>query len=137
VPLWDFDAPIENPEQPLWDSSASVIAANGMLLLSQSLAALGRHSLSGRFLHAAIELVRDTLEVCLATEKAAFATQNDDNSAPTVQDVVVGQTFEAILKHGTANNNENARRRYSDHGLVYGDYYLIEFGNMLLSMGMA
>ncbi|KAG5665459.1 hypothetical protein KAF25_009584 [Fusarium avenaceum] len=133
VPLWDFDAPIENPEKPLRDSSSGVIAANGMLLLSQSLAALGRHSLSSRFLKAAIKIVRDTLDVSLATEKANFVIEND---ALKVEDVLAGQIFDAILKHGTANNNDNARRRYSNHGLVYGDYYLVEFGNLLLSLGL-
>ncbi|CAJ0541135.1 Ff.00g078990.m01.CDS01 [Fusarium sp. VM40] len=133
VPLWDFDAPIENPQEPLRDSSSGVIAANGMLLLSQSLVALGRHSLSGRFLKAAIKIIRDTLDVSLATEKAKFVVEND---ALKVEDVLARQTFDAILKHGTANNNENARRRYSNHGLVYGDYYLVEFGNLLLSMGL-
>ncbi|KAM0236996.1 hypothetical protein ACHAP5_009192 [Fusarium lateritium] len=137
VPLWDFDAPIEDPTQPLRDSSAGVIAANGMLLLSQALAALDRHTLSRRFLQAAIEIVRDTLDVCLADEKARITPDNDDKMAIKVEDVVFGKTFDAILKHGTANNNENARRRYSNHGLVYGDYYLVEFGNLLLNMGLA
>jgi hypothetical protein len=135
VPLWDFDAPIENPENPLRDSSSGVIAANGMLLLSQSLAALGRHSLSTRFLQAAIKIIRDTLDVSLATEKAKFVVDDNDCSFK-VEDVLTSQTFDAILKHGTANNNDNARRRYSNHGLVYGDYYLVEFGNLLLSMGL-
>jgi hypothetical protein len=136
VPLWDFDAPIENPQEPLRDSSSGVIAANGMLLLSQALAALGRHTLSYRFFHAAIEIIKDTLDVSLTTEKAKFTTSGDDNTSINVEDVSPGATFEALLKHGTANNNENARRRYANHGLVYGDYYLVEFGNLLLSMGL-
>ncbi|KAM0342023.1 hypothetical protein ACHAPU_009751 [Fusarium lateritium] len=137
VPLWDFDAPTEDPTQPLRDSSAGIIAANGMLLISQALAALDRHMLSRRFLQAAIEIVRDTLDVCLAEEKTKITTDNSDKTSFKVEDIILGKTFDAILKHGTANNNENARRRYSNHGLVYGDYYLIEFGNLLLSMGLA
>ncbi|KAJ4257992.1 hypothetical protein NW762_008129 [Fusarium torreyae] len=137
VPLWDFDAPIENPQEPLRDSSSGVIAANGMLLLSQALAALGRHTLSRRFLTAAIDITRDTLDVSLATEKAKFTTEGHDKVPIKVENVVPGATFDALLKHGTANNNENARRRYANHGLVYGDYYLVEFGNLLLSMGLA
>ncbi|KAF4973442.1 hypothetical protein FSARC_267 [Fusarium sarcochroum] len=136
VPLWDFDAPIENPHEPLRDSSSGVIAANGMLLLSQALTSLGRHTLSRRFLKAAIEVIRDTLDVSLATEKATFTTEGDDKTSINVEDIVLGETFDALLKHGTANNNENARRRYANHGLVYGDYYLVEFGNLLLSMGL-
>ncbi|KAF3343063.1 hypothetical protein VdG2_09050 [Verticillium dahliae VDG2] len=37
--------------------------------------------------------------------------------------------------NGTANNNEHALRRLKNHGLVYGDYYLVEFGNRLMKMG--
>ena len=136
APLWDFDAPIENPHDPLRDSSAGVIAANGMLLLSQALVGLSKHTLSQRFRKAAIEITKDTIDVSLATEMAKFAI-NDRGKAPIrVEDVVLEMTFDALLKHGTANNNENARRRYANHGLVYGDYYLVEFGNLLLSMGM-
>ncbi|KAL6912497.1 hypothetical protein FSST1_010257 [Fusarium sambucinum] len=136
VPLWDFDAPIENPQDPLRDSSSGVIAANGMLLLSQALTSLGRHALSRRFFDAAITIIRDTLDVSLATEKTRFTKDRDGTSPLEVEDVVLRETFDALLKHGTANNNENARRRYSNHGLVYGDYYLVEFGNLLLSMGL-
>ncbi|KAH6886754.1 Six-hairpin glycosidase-like protein [Thelonectria olida] len=136
VPLWDFDAPIQDKSEPLRDSSAGVIAANGMLLLSQILTSLNQHTLSRRFFEAAIDIVKDTLELSLADEKARFGRdENETSTSIYVEDVVVGQTFEAILKHGTANNNENARRRYCNHGLVYGDYYLVEFGNRLLSMG--
>jgi hypothetical protein len=137
VPLWDFDAPIVDPEQPLRDSSSGVIAANGMLLLSQALAALDRHTLSRRFLQAAIDIIRDTLDVSLATEKARFITETGDKTSINVEDILLGETFDALLKHGTANNNENAMRRYSNHGLVYGDYFLVEFGNLILSMGLA
>ncbi|KAJ3528398.1 hypothetical protein NM208_g10215 [Fusarium decemcellulare] len=137
VPLWDFDAPIQNPSEPLRDSSAGVIAANGMLLLSQALKALNQHTLAHRFFEAAIEIVKDTLDLSLAEEKAVFEKESDRDTTMGIKDTLPGRTFEAILKHGTANNNENARRRYSNHGLVYGDYYLVEFGNRLLSMGFA
>ena len=40
VPAWDFDAPQSNPLEPLRDSSAGVIAANGMLLIHQALQSL-------------------------------------------------------------------------------------------------
>ncbi|KAF5678589.1 glucuronyl hydrolase [Fusarium denticulatum] len=136
VPLWDFDAPIENPQEPLRDSSAGVIAANGMLLLSQALAGLGRHTLSRHFLDASIEIVKDTLDVCLATEKVKVTTSEDGGKSIKAENAVLGATFDAILKHGTVNNYGKAIRRYANHGLVYGDYYLVEFGNLLLSMGL-
>ncbi|TQN64824.1 Unsaturated chondroitin disaccharide hydrolase [Colletotrichum shisoi] len=150
VPLWDFDAPIQDQSDPLRDSSAGVIAANGMLLLSQALRGVQQHVLARRFYQASIEIVRDTLDHSLAVEKARFARDGDScggdggggggGGVILVEEEVVaaaGRTFDGILKHGTANNNENARRRYCNHGLVYGDYYLVEFGNRLLNMGLA
>lgn len=136
VPLWDFDAPIENPQEPLRDSSAGVIAANGMLLLSQALAGLRRHTLSRHFFDASVQIVKDTLDVCLATEKVKVTTSKDGGKSIKVEDAVLGATFDALLKYGTVNNYEKAVRRYANHGLVYGDYYLVEFGNLLLSMGL-
>ncbi len=64
VPLWDFDAPIEDPTAPLRDSSAGVIAANGMLILAQAVIARGQYRLGRWFLDNAIRIVRDTLDLC-------------------------------------------------------------------------
>jgi hypothetical protein len=137
VPLWDFDAPADDPENPPpRDSSAGLIAANGMVILSQALAARGDHVLSHRFLEMSLCIFRDTLDLSLVGEKAQFSITADDNLKLEVEDVIPGKTFDAVLKHGTANNNEHARRRLADHGLVYGDYYLVELGNRLLEMGM-
>ncbi|RDW68804.1 uncharacterized protein DSM5745_08564 [Aspergillus mulundensis] len=133
VPLWDFDAPVD-PSSPLRDSSAGVIAANGMVVLFQALISIGQDDLARRFLDAAVKIVRDTIDLCLATEKAEFV---GEGAKLQVEDGMPGSTFESILKNGTANNNQHARRRYSNHGLVYGDYYLIEFGNRLLELGLA
>lgn len=115
------------------DSSAGVIAANGMVVLSQALNGLQQHALARRFLDAATRIVRDTVGLTLAEEQARFSCKGD---GLVVEDVDPQQHFEAILKNGTANNNEKARRRYSNHGLVYEDYYLVEVGNRLLDMGL-
>ncbi|TKX23762.1 putative glycosyl hydrolase family 88 protein [Elsinoe australis] len=40
VPVWDFQAPQETPQEPLRDSSAGTIAANGLLLIHQGLLSL-------------------------------------------------------------------------------------------------
>lgn len=133
VPLWDFDAPIDDMANPTRDSSAGSIAANGMLLLSQGLAGLGYDRLATRFRTAAMDIARDLLNFALAPEKARFV--QDASGHIGVEDMAPGQTFESLLKYATANNNPHALMRYANHGLVYGDYYLMEFGNKLLRMG--
>jgi hypothetical protein len=134
VPLWDFDAPIEDETRPLRDTSAGVAAANGMLILSQALSGRGRHGLARRFLEASIAIVRDTLDLSLAQERARLVRGREGELE--VEDVEEGKRFDGVLKNGTANNNEGAKRRLWDHGLVYGDYYLVEYGNRLLQMGL-
>lgn len=134
VPPWDLDAPFEDPRHPIRDSSAAAIAANGMLVLSQGLAGLGSHQLSARFRRYALNMARNLAGFAVAPEKAKFATTTETGIA--VEDEVPTQTFEAILKFGTANNNVHAKKQYANHGLVYGDYYLVELGNRLLRMGL-
>ncbi|KAL2838062.1 Six-hairpin glycosidase-like protein [Aspergillus pseudodeflectus] len=131
VPLWDFDAPIEG--EPLRDSSAGVIAANGLLLLSQSLTMAGDVKLARNYFDAAIRIVTDTIEFSYSQERARLVNVGDD---VRVEDVVSGQRFDAVLKNATANHNAQDHDRYSDHGLVYADYYVLEFGNQLLRMGL-
>ena len=134
VPLWDFDAPIDDEAEPLRDSSAGVIAANGMLILSQALSCTSRSALSSRFLQAALAIVQDTLDYALAPEKARLVTLSGQSIK--AEEVLPGTRFDGLLKFGTANNNADAKRRYANHGLVYGDYYLVLFGNRLLRMGL-
>lgn len=134
VPLWDFDAPIEDEQEPLRDSSAGVIAANGMLVLSQALTSVSESSLSLRYLQAALAIVHDTLNFALAPEKACLSISA--TKSIEAEEVCAPNRFDGILKFGTANNNTHAKRRYANHGLVYGDYYLVMFGNRLLRMGI-
>ncbi|KJR85821.1 glucuronyl hydrolase [Sporothrix schenckii 1099-18] len=145
VPLWDFDAPVDPhavaDTGPLRDSSAGVIAANGMLVLSQALRARGQTQEADRFLQAALAIVEDTLALSLAPETAEFVEEEEEKAESAawavVKDTHAGQSFAAILKHATANANARDHHRYWNHGLVYADYYLLEFGNQLLRMGLA
>jgi hypothetical protein len=134
VPLWDFDAPVDGEAEPLRDSSAGVIAANGILLLAQALAGEEQPRLSARFLGAALAIVKDTMDFALAPERARFCNAPDQSIA--AEEVLQGCRFDGMLKFGTANNNADAKKRYANHGLVYGDYYLVLFGNRLLQMGL-
>ncbi|KAI6782633.1 uncharacterized protein J7T54_003646 [Emericellopsis cladophorae] len=132
VPLWDFDAPILDKANPLRDSSAGVIAANGLLILSQALAGLGRSEESARFRQMAFTIVADTLDFSLSQDKMEV---NLGEEGMVARDCTEGGRFDAILMNATANYNAKDHKRYWDHGLCYGDYYLIEFGNRLLKMG--
>lgn len=134
VPLWDFDAPIEDHTFPLRDSSAGSIAANGMLIISQALTGLGNDLLATRFRSAAVDIVEDLLTVALAPEKARLSI--DADGAIEVEDCEAGETFEGLMKYGTVNYHEHALNRRANQGIVYGDYYLVEFGNMLLKLGL-
>ncbi|KAJ7476203.1 Six-hairpin glycosidase-like protein [Mycena latifolia] len=136
VPHWDFDC----PRPTFRDSSAATCAANGLLMIHLALTSTAfadhPHSRDARYFTAAVELIRDTIDMCL-TPAARFVP--DADGAGLTDDgtgkVELGEGgWETILQHATVNNYEFAPRRWADHGLVYGDYYFIEFGNRLLQM---
>jgi hypothetical protein len=112
VPLWDFDAPVPlfEGEEPLRDTSAGMIAANGLLLLHQILSGEGETS---RFLPAAIRIVKETIDMSLSGEKASFEEAGTDIK---INEPEGG--FDAILRNATACRNEDSLRQYWDHGLV-------------------
>lgn len=158
VPPWDFDAPSStstttpsttnsatNSSTIFRDTSAGMIAANGLVLLHQILRA------DSRYLDAALRIASETLEYSLAPDVARFEAGKDGKVGVVAvgggNAGVVGVSgdnaereaeaeFDAILMHSTANWNENALVRYGDHGLVYADYYFLELGNKLLRMGL-
>lgn len=190
VPPWDLDAPHADPDEPLRDTSAGVIAANGLLLIHQacqglssgpgtksSCSPLGAAAAAAAppplpmpagttdriphdFLDAALQIVRQTLDMSLdrdfaslkplpaGVEQQSLGENRDsdsksdsdrpdsDSGSASLQATVVPSGFDAILRNATANNNEHAHKRYRDHGLVYADYYLLEFGNKLCRMGL-
>ena len=84
-------------------------------------------------------IVRDTIALCYAEDVLDFYLDRDEENKFNVgvrsevgsKDV----PFDAILKRSTANFNSNWTDKYYNHGLVYADYYFLEFGNRLLQMG--
>lgn len=137
VPLWDFDAPVDEND-PLRDSSAGMIAANGMLVMSGALVSLGNFVDAQRFLQMSIAIVQDTLALCYPTDELElFVQQGPDGSTKVIAKTTAGSTepFDALLKCATANYNRDWTDKYYNHGLVYGDYYLLEYGNRLLQLG--
>jgi hypothetical protein len=97
-----------------------MIAANGMILLHQHLQGITNNS---PFLQYATRLLRATIDMSLAP-KAKMQMDGTVNM----------NGYDTILLNSTANNNENAREKSADHGLVYADYYFLEAGNALLSI---
>jgi uncharacterized protein YyaL (SSP411 family) len=124
VPLWDFDAPANGETEPPRDTSAGMIAANGLLLLHQ---ALGTKSV---YLQNALRIAEDTLAHSLSPQTGSFHLDRNGKI------MALGSKYDSILTNATANNNEHALIRYSDHGLVYADYYFLEFGNRLMRLGI-
>jgi hypothetical protein len=147
VPAWDFDAPYENQQEPLRDASAGVIAANGLFIIHQSLQslppAISLQLLAPAvdFLDLALKIVGETLDMALDRDFASFEAPVtkivNGTAASAEQEIRVRESgFEAILRYSTANHNEHAHKRHEDHGLVYADYFLLEFGNKLLRAGL-
>ncbi|KAF2112787.1 Six-hairpin glycosidase-like protein [Lophiotrema nucula] len=145
VPKWDFDAPQENVEDPLRDVSAGVIAANGLFIIHQALQSLpaARSAMlldpTENFLEMALLIVHGTLDMSLDRDFASFEDISPKlaNGVGANEEIRLKESrFDAILRNATANNNEHAHKRYWDHGLVYADYFLLEFGNKLLRAGL-
>ncbi|CAN9249594.1 unnamed protein product [Alternaria alternata] len=151
VPCWDFDAPQDNPTEPLRDASAGVITANGLLIIHQALQSLSstaasQLSVNGdtNFLDIALQIVSQTLDMSYDSDLAFFEAPvkavvngNGINGGATASELKIKETgFECILRNSTTNWNEHAHKKYADHGLVYADYYLLEFGNKLLRAGL-
>lgn len=140
VPLWDFDAPVDEGN-PLRDTSAAMIAANGMIIIADSLAAVGDFDLFQKYYQGAMTIVRETMTLCYAQDKLELVMKEDSSGCLKADTKAssdsIESPFDCILKCSTANFNENWTDKYADHGLVYADYYLLEFGNRLLQFGYA
>lgn len=142
VAPWDFDAPQCGSDGAACppDTSATIIAAYGMLLIHRALAARGE---SSRYLAAALRLGGAVTTRYMNPE--AIFTTGPETTVETVEHgpIRVSSSVEVDMSHGqtilhgaTINNYEFAPRRWADHGLVYADYYFLLFGNELLKMDL-
>ncbi|PSN73399.1 Six-hairpin glycosidase [Corynespora cassiicola Philippines] len=145
VPVWDFDAPQENPQEPIRDVSAGVVTANGLLMIHQSLQALPS-SVASQLLDPSIDLFDTSLQIMKETIDMSYDRDLASFEAPPAKiangvgsgDLIkLKQSgFDAILRNSTTNKNPDAHQKYWDHGLVYADYYFLEFGNKVLRAGL-
>ncbi|KAH9934963.1 d-4,5 unsaturated-glucuronyl hydrolase-like protein [Fomitopsis serialis] len=105
---WDFNAPL-TPPRPA-DSSAAMVAANGLILLAQQEASLIPSNTTGYsyYIEAAVELLRANIELAWRP------------------------SWQSLLANGTVNNPEHNNLT----GIVYGDYYFVKAGNELLNMNI-
>ena len=144
VPLWDFDAPLDDPHEPLRDVSAAMATANGLLIIHQSLQSLPASEVArlagpdADFLDTALQIVSQTLDMSYDRDLASFErpAKSMVNGAGVAEIRVHESGFDAILRNSTTNWNPDAHQKYKDHGLVYADYYMLEFGNKLLRAGL-
>lgn len=151
VPYWDFTAPVT--ETSPRDTSAAMIAACGMLLVYKAVKGTIE---ADYYLQEAFKLVDAVVRTYMSRQILRFEAIQPptrvtvypegciDNCAGDGFDLLgVSQDknskvkdCETILDGATINNYEFAPRRWSNHGLVYADYYFLLFGNMLLCMGL-
>ncbi|WWC66801.1 uncharacterized protein I206_100707 [Kwoniella pini CBS 10737] len=120
VPEWDFRAPKPCP----YDASAGTIAAVGMLWLYKLLQPTDKTAAEG-YLNRAVKLIQDTIRECLTPQASLKANGETDFGK---------DGWETLLAHSTIVGNPKSVRRLMDHGLVYADYYLVEFSNQLLKI---
>ncbi|KZV68058.1 glycoside hydrolase family 88 protein [Peniophora sp. CONT] len=105
---WDFNAPVDG--RPA-DTSAAMVATNGLLLLSQQETKVNNGSGASYYQSIAQQILTNTTEKFWKPE------------------------FQSLLSNGTVNNPANPPN--NETGIVYGDYYFITAGNELVKQGLA
>ncbi|KAJ5893220.1 hypothetical protein N7495_004911 [Penicillium taxi] len=150
VPYWDLTAPVT--EKSPRDTSAAMIAACGLLLIHK---ALMNSPDAAWYLEKSLNLVEAVVSNFVRESNLRFMTAHPDlpvavypiNSIDEFHDdgfnilqvtnhsKLKSTNCETILDGATINNYEFAPRKWSNHGLVYADYYFLLFGNMILEMG--
>ena len=124
VPLWDFDASTVDGKLPPRDTSSATCAATGLLKLHQILKG------DSPYLKAAVKIISQTIDLSYPGDPASF-TISDGKITVTPPEA----KWDSLFMNATENNNEFALTRSNNTGIVYADYYFLEFGNALLEMG--
>ncbi|KAI9462522.1 d-4,5 unsaturated-glucuronyl hydrolase-like protein [Russula earlei] len=108
---WDFNAPTVPPRPA--DTSAAMIAADGLLLLAQQEQSISPSNQSGAsyYFNQATRILRDTTNAFWAP------------------------AWQSLLSNGTVNNPASPPNNQT--GIIYGDYYFIKIGNDLVKLGIA
>ncbi|KAH9948114.1 glycoside hydrolase family 88 protein [Amylocystis lapponica] len=106
---WDFNAPLDPPRPA--DSSAAMIAVNGLILLAHQEMSLAPANTTG-----AVYYVTSAIQILSNNTQLAWRPE-----------------WQSLLANGTVNNPEGNNLT----GIVYGDYYFVKAGNELVSMGVA
>jgi hypothetical protein len=76
-----------------------------------------------------MRIVKETIELSLSHDPANLTVGSDGNIT------VPPGHWDSILMNATIDNNEYALDRSNNTGLVYADYYFLQFGNRLLERG--
>ncbi|ORY92481.1 Six-hairpin glycosidase-like protein [Leucosporidium creatinivorum] len=108
VSYWDFDAPLPST----LDTSASLIASSALLLISSLESSLSNSTGAQFYSDAAVTLLSNIVEQGVTEWEGA-----------------------SLVGNGTVNNRADPPN--NNTGIIYGDYYFIEAGNQLLSLGLA
>ncbi|KAI5125003.1 hypothetical protein M0805_007427 [Coniferiporia weirii] len=107
---WDFNAPDDGTRSA--DSSAAMITATGVLMLSSIERSLSPANVSG------------------AEYWENFAMKLLSNTTA----LYWSPSWDSLLSNGTVNNR--ADPPINNTGIIYGDYYFLKAGNELISMGL-
>lgn len=158
VPYWDFDAPVD--EKIPRDTSAAMVTCCGLVLLYKALKDTEESIAAQHYLDTALRMLNGVVTNYMAPSTPRFNVDTSMSTVPTYPEhlskkkqqpgiltitsenpqggsangLSASNCPETILTGATINNYEFAPRRWSDHGLVYADYYFMLLGNMLLEM---
>lgn len=116
------------------DVLVGVIVVNGLLVFVQILIKCGQYIEVDGYLWNVIMIVEDMLVLCFLKEQV-FLEMRFNGGVLVVFKNGVLVLFESILRNLMVIWNKYSQSWNGDYGLVYVDYYLIEFGNCFFQFG--